>query len=137
MYSMKVVASSLFQTMMFPHNRKIITINQVSNYKLNHSSNINNILPLIRTSSDAYPLMDMGPKIFKDPSLLGKYHKAPPLIYPSTQVCVISYNGKENGDTIPPTEASPLLDIPLVEEILPQEPHENPMTPLIPDFTLP
>jgi hypothetical protein len=137
MYAMKEVASSVFRMMMFPHNGKIITIDQVSHYEPNHSSNIDNILPLVCTSSDAYPLMDMGPRIFKDPSLLGAYHGAPPLIHPSTQVCVISSNGTETGDTIPPTEASPPLDVPPVEEILPQELPENPMTPLIPDFTLP
>ena len=81
--------------MMFPHNGKIITIDQVSHYKPNHSSNIDNILPFVRTSSDAYPLIDMGPRIFKDPSLLGAYHGAPPLIHSSTQVCVVSSNETE------------------------------------------
>jgi hypothetical protein len=92
MYTMKVVASSVFRTMMFPHNGKIITIDQVSHYKPNYSSNIDNILPLVRTSANAYPLMDMGPEIFKDPSLLGAYHGAPLFIHPSVQVCVISSN---------------------------------------------
>jgi hypothetical protein len=43
MYAMKALASSVFRTMMFPHNRKIITINQVSHYEPNPSSNIDNI----------------------------------------------------------------------------------------------
>jgi hypothetical protein len=118
---MKAVASSVFRTMMFPHNGKIITIYQVSHYEPNPSSNIDNILPFVHTNSDAYPLIEMAPRIFKDPSLLGTYHGAPPLIHPSTQVCVISSNGTEIGDTIPPTEAFPLSDIPLVVELLPQE----------------
>jgi hypothetical protein len=121
MYAMKAVASSVFRTMMFPHNGKIITIDQITHYEPNHSTNIDNILPLVHTSSDAYSLIDMGPRIFKDPSLLGAYHGAPPLIHPSTQVCVISSNGTDTGDTIPPTEASPHLDVPPVEEILPQD----------------
>jgi hypothetical protein len=137
MYAMKVVASSVFRMMMFPHNGKIITIDQVSHYEPNPSSNIDNILPLVHTNSDAYPLIEMGPRIFKDPSLLGTYHGAPPLIHPSAQVCVISSDGMETGDTIPPTEASSLPDIPLVTETLPQEPPENPSTPLVPSFTLP
>jgi hypothetical protein len=137
MYSMKSVASYVFLMMMFPHNGKIITIDQVSHYDPNHSSNIDNILPLVHTSSESYPLMDMGTRIFKDPSLLGAYHGAPLPIHPSTQMCTISSNGTKIGDTIPPTEASPLPDIPLVEEILPQGSLENPTTPLIPDFTLP
>jgi hypothetical protein len=103
--------------MILPHNRKIITIDQVSHYEPNHSTNIDKILPLVCTSSDAYPLMDMGPKIFKDPSLLGEYHGPPPLIHPSTQVCVVYSIGIDIGDTIPPIEASPHLDVPLIEEI--------------------
>jgi hypothetical protein len=123
--------------MMFPHNGKIITIDHVSHYNHNHSSIIDNILPLVCTNFDAYPLMEMAPKIFKDPSLLGAYHGAPPLIHASAQVCVIYFDGTETGDTIPPIEASSPLDIPPVEETLPQELPENPTTPLIPDFTLP
>jgi hypothetical protein len=123
--------------MMYPHNRKIITIDQVSHYEPNISSNIDNILPLVNTNPNAYPLIEMGHRIFKDPSFLGTYHGAPPLIHPSTQVCVISSDGMEIRDTIPPTEASSLLDVPLVAETVPQEPHENPSTPLVPGFTLP
>jgi hypothetical protein len=115
MYAMNVVASSVFRMMMFPHNGKIITIDQVSNYEHSQSSNIDNILPLICTSYDTYPLMDMGSRVFKDPSLLGAYHGEPLLIHPSTQVCVISSNRTETRDTIPPTKASPLHDAPLVE----------------------
>jgi hypothetical protein len=81
--------------------------------------------------------MDMGPNIFKEPSFLGAYHGAPPLIQPSTQVCFVSSDGAENGDTIPPTEASPTLDVQPVEEIIPQELPENLKTPIILDFTLP
>jgi hypothetical protein len=127
------VASSVFQMMMFPHNGKIITIDQVSHYGPNHSTNIDNILPLIHTRFDAYSLIDMGPRMFKDPSFLGAYHGAPPLIHPSTHVCVVSSNGTDNGDTIPPTEASPHLDVPLVEESLPHRLPNKFTTPPIPD----
>jgi hypothetical protein len=92
MYTMKEVASSVFRMMMFPHNRKIITIDQVSHYEPNPSSNIDNILPFVHTNLDVYPLIEMGPNIFKDPSFLGTYHGAPPLIHPSAQVCIISSN---------------------------------------------
>jgi hypothetical protein len=120
MYAMKDVASSMFCTMVFPHNEKIITIDQVSHYEPNPSSNIDNILPFIHTNLDAYPLIEMGPKIFKDPSLLGTYHGAPPLIHPLAQVCAISSNGIETGDTLPPIEASLLFDVPLFAKILPR-----------------
>jgi hypothetical protein len=54
MYAMKAVASSVFRTMMFPHNGKIVTIDQLTHYEPNHSTNIDNILPLVCTSSDFF-----------------------------------------------------------------------------------
>jgi hypothetical protein len=113
-YAMKVVASSVFRTMLFPHNGKIVTIEQVSHYKPNPSTNIDNIIPLIHTSHDAYPLVEMCPRIFKDPSLLGTYHGSPPLLHPSNQVCIVSSNGTHTEDTLPPTEAYIISDIPLI-----------------------
>jgi len=122
---MKELASFVFQTMMFPHNGKIITIDQVSHYDPNPSSNIDNILPFSHTNPNAYPLIDMGRIIFKDPSLLGTYHGALLLIHPSTKFCVISSNGTETWDTLPPIEASLLSDVPLIANILPQESPKN------------
>jgi hypothetical protein len=137
MYAMKAVASSVFRTMMFPHNGKIITIDQVSHYEPNPSSNIDNILPLIHTNPEAYPLIEMGPGIFKDPSLLGNYHGAPPLLHPSNQVCVVLSKGTDIEDTLPPKEASLIYDVPLIIELLPHEPPTNSSTPLVHDFTSP
>jgi len=106
MYTMKVVAHSVFRIVMFPRNGKIITIKQVSHYEPNHSSNIDNILPLVHTNSGVYPLIEMLPRIFKDPSLLVTNHGVPPLIDTSAHVCVVSSDGTKNGDTILPIEAS-------------------------------
>ena len=64
MYAMKAMASSVFWTMMFPHNGKIVTIDQVSHYEPNPSANLDNNLPLIHTNPDTYPLIKMGPGIF-------------------------------------------------------------------------
>jgi hypothetical protein len=119
MYAMKAVASSIFRTMMFPHNGKIVSIDQVSHYEPNPSANLDNILPLIHTNHDTYPLVEMGPGIFKDPSLLGTYHGEPPLLHPSNQVCVISSNGTHTEDTLTPQKASILPDVPKVAEPLP------------------
>jgi hypothetical protein len=119
MYSMKAVEYSVFQTMMFPHNGKIVTIDQVSHYEPNPSSNLDKILPLIHTNQDAYPLIKMGPGIFKDPSLLGTYHGAPPLLHPANQVCVISSNETHTEVTHPPQEALVIPDIQIVAEPLP------------------
>jgi hypothetical protein len=135
MYAMKAVASSIFRTMLFPHNGKIVTIDQVSHYEPNPSSNIDNILPLIHMSHETYPLVEMGPRIFKDPSLLGTYHGAPLLLHPSNQVCIVSSNGTHTEDTLPPTEASIISDVPLVTEHPPQEPPLHSSTPLVNDST--
>jgi hypothetical protein len=137
MYAMKVVASSVFQTMISPHKGKIITIDQVSHYEPNPSANLDNILPFVHTNPDTYPLIEMGPGIFKDPSLLGTYHGAPPLIHPSAQVYVVSSNGTEIGDTLPLNEASLISDIPPAAELPPQELPNNPPTSPVPDFTSP
>jgi hypothetical protein len=123
--------------MMFLHNGKIVTIDQVSHYEPNPSANIDNILPLIHMSDDAYPLVEMGLGIFKDPSLLGTYHGAPPLLHPSNQVCVVSSNGTNTKDTLPPRKASIIFDVPLVTEIPPHEPPVNSSTPPVHDSTSP
>jgi hypothetical protein len=137
MYAMKAVASSVFRTMKFPHNGKLITIDQVSHYEPNPSANIDNILPLIHTNPKAYPLIEMGLGIFKDPSLLGTYHGAPPLLHPSNQVCVVLSKGTNIEDTLLPKEASLIYDIPLVTELLTHEPPMNLSTPLVHNFTSP
>jgi hypothetical protein len=41
---MKVVSSFVFRTMMFLHNGKILTIDQLTHYEPNHSTNIDNIV---------------------------------------------------------------------------------------------
>ena len=71
MYAMKAVASSVFRTMMFPHNGKIVTIDQLTHYEPNHSTNIDNILPLVHVSPNDFPVANKGPELFQDPSMLG------------------------------------------------------------------
>jgi hypothetical protein len=121
---------------MFPHNGNIVTIVQVSHYEPNPSSNLDNIIPLIHTNKDAYPLVEMGPRIFKDPSLLGTYHGAPPLL-PPNQVCIISSNGTHTEDARPPQEASVIPDVSTVVEPLPQEPPVHSLTPTVQESTSP
>jgi hypothetical protein len=96
MYAMKAVASSIFRTIMFPHNGKIVTIDQLTHYEPNPSASLDNILPLIHTNQDVHPFIEMGPGMFKDPSLLGTYHGAPPLL-PPHQVCGVSSQNTLTG----------------------------------------
>jgi hypothetical protein len=136
MYAMKAVASSVFRTIMFPHNGKIVTVDQVSYYEPNPSANVDNILPLIHTNQDVYPLIEMGPGIFKDPSLLGTYHGAPPLL-PPNQVCVVTSNQTHMEDTRPPQESPVIPDVSAVAASLPQEPPANSSTPTVHESTPP
>jgi hypothetical protein len=46
MYAMKVFSSSVFHTMMFPYNEKIVTIDQLTHYEPNHSAIIDTSSPL-------------------------------------------------------------------------------------------
>jgi hypothetical protein len=119
--------------MVFPHNGKIITIYQLTHYEPNHFDNIDNILPLVRTRSYAFSFIDIGPRIFKDPSLIGAYLKVPPLLHPSTQFCVVYSNGINIEANTPPMKEPPHIKVPLVGELLPQEFLEKPTVPLIPD----
>jgi hypothetical protein len=130
MYDMKAVASSVFRTIMFPHNGKIVTVDQVTHYEPNPSANLDNILPLILSNNDVYPLIEMGPGIFKDPSLLGTYHGAPPLLPPS-QVCIVSSKETIQEDVSPPQEASVIPDVSPVAAPLPQEPPAHSSTPTV------
>jgi hypothetical protein len=136
MYAMKAVASSIFRTIMFPHNGKIVTIDQVSHYEPNPYANLDNILPLIHTNHDTYPLVEIGPGIFKDPSLLGTYHGAPPLL-PPNQVCIVTSNKTHTEDAHPPQEASITPDVSIVAEPLQEEPYAHSSTSTVHESTPP
>jgi hypothetical protein len=136
MYAMKAVASSIFRTIMFPQNGKIVTVDQVTHYEPNPSASLDNILPLIQTNNDVYPLVEMGPGIFKDPSLLGTYHGAPPLLPPS-QVCVVSSKKTQQEDVRPPQEVSAIPDVSVIAAPLPQEPPAHSSTSTVHESTYP
>jgi hypothetical protein len=136
MYAMKAVASSIFRTIMFPHNGKIVTIDQVTHYEPNPSASLDNILPLIHTNQDVRPFIEMGPGMFKDPSLLGTYHGAPPLL-PSHQACGVSSQNTLTEDTLSPQEASVIPDVSPVTAPLSQESPANPSTPTVHEPTPP
>jgi hypothetical protein len=136
MYAMKAIASTVFHKMMFPHNGKIITIDQITHYEPNLSANINNILPLVHVSSNDFPVANIGLGFFQDPSMLGTCKGEPPFLNPSfsTQVSVVSSKGIDIGEKTPITESPPHLKVPPVEEILLQEFPESTTAPLIIDL---
>jgi hypothetical protein len=74
--------------------------------------------------------------MFKDPSLLGTYHGAPPLL-PPHQVCGVSSQNTLTEDTLSPQEASVIPDVSPVAAPLSQESPANPSTPTVHEPTPP
>jgi hypothetical protein len=123
MYAMQVVASSVFHTMLFPHNGKIVTIDQLTHYEPNQSGHIDNILPLIHSSDDLVPMVDVRPGLFHDPSLLGSYQGYPHPTPNTTNVCVVTSDGVEIPDAPPSRDSLNHSSTPsLTQEALPEEP---------------
>jgi hypothetical protein len=121
MYTMQAITSFVFHTMFFPHNGKIITIDQVTHYEPNQSGNIDKILPLIHLSTDLLPMVDVGPGIFHDLSLISSYQGYTPPTPSVDQVCVVNLDGINIHDDHPLEES--LKPIPtFTPQALPEEP---------------
>jgi len=93
MYIMKAVASSMFITIIFPHNWKVLKVEKMKHYEPLPTKNLDNILPLIGAHHKFPSFVEMGPRIFKDSSLLhtyqGEQHFVSSLDF--SQVCTITY----------------------------------------------
>jgi hypothetical protein len=139
MYAMKAVASSVFRTMMFPHNGKIVTIDQLTHYEPNHSSNIGNIIPLVHIIPIDLSVANKGPRLFQGPPMMGTCQGTPPFLNPSfsAQVCVVSSKSTDMEDALPPQEASVIPSIPIVAEPLSPEPPVPSSTPTVHKSTSP
>jgi hypothetical protein len=137
MYAMKAVASSVFRTIMFPHNGKIVTIDQLTHYEPNHPANIGNIVPLVHVCPNDFPVAHNGPRLFQDPPMVGTCQETQPFLNPSfsAQVCVVSSKSTDMEDALPPQEASVIPDVPIVAEPLPPEPPAPSSTPTVHEST--
>jgi len=104
MYAMQVVSSLVFRTMLFLHNGKIVTIDQLTHHEPNQLGRINNILLLIYSSIDLVLMIDVGPNLLHDPSLIGTYQDFP---HPTTAiVCVSMAYGVEIPDPSHPSRTN-------------------------------
>jgi hypothetical protein len=74
-YTIQEVSPSIFCTMLFAHNGKIVTIVQLDHYEPNQSGHIDNILPLIFSKVDLLPMIDARTRFFHDPSLIVPYQE--------------------------------------------------------------
>ena len=96
-YSMKEVASRVFQLVKFPHQGKIVTIDQLEFCTLDMGINPNVNVPFVGESSSGCE--SIGVCLY--PSLMGTFSLPPPEITPTVSINMIfavtgkpiSYNG--------------------------------------------
>jgi len=93
--------------MMFPHDGKIVIIDQLTYYEKRTSSTPNCVLPFVGSHTEVITsFTEAGPGIFKTSSLLGTYHSDPPLIEatPATPICMMSsLNTPQPQELVPET----------------------------------
>ena len=80
MCAMKVVASSIFRTIMLPHDGKVVTIDQLTYYDPKSQLHLENVLPTLEGSQSITSFSDVCPEICQYYSLLGTYNGPPPPI---------------------------------------------------------
>ena len=99
MYAMRVVASTVFHLMMFPHEGKIVTVDQltyhdpqgltaptnviptITTIKPQGTTTHANVVPAINTMVDntpASPLLNVDPRLFADTTMMAHF----PLVSP-------------------------------------------------------
>lgn len=84
---MKVVPSAMFRTTCFPHEGKIITVDQLDFCTSDLRSNTNSNVPLIGNYSMKYEII--GICLFKDSSLMGIFPSSPPNPPPTVPINMI------------------------------------------------
>jgi hypothetical protein len=120
MYAMQAVASLGFCMMLFPHNGKIVTIDQLIHHEPNQLGHIDNMLQLIRSSVNLVPMIEVRPGIFWDPSFIGTYQGFPHPNPTTSTVCVDTDDkveipnppSKESSSDSTSTPSQPILILP-------------------------
>lgn len=92
MYAMKVVALSIFCNMMFPHNGKIVSLDQLTYYDPKPQTNLDNVFPTIGGNKPVTFYTDVGPSVFKGFTLHRTYHGRSPHVpsIGSSLMCTIT-----------------------------------------------
>lgn len=60
MYAMKFIASSLFRIVMFPHNKKMITIDQLTYHDPTRKGPLDNIISGLQNHTSPNPKIGLG-----------------------------------------------------------------------------
>jgi hypothetical protein len=109
-YAMKVVASTVFWLLSFPHQGKIITINQLDFYTPDLRPQANSSVPLISDSIST--AQSIGTGLFKDPCLMGVFPLSTPDIPKIAPVNMIFFVGSYDPWVLPcPLEIDSFGDI--------------------------
>ena len=109
-YAMKVVASTIFWLLSFPHQGKIITVNQLDFCTPDLRPQANSSMLLISDSISTTQSIETG--LFKDPCLMGVFPLSAPDIPKIAPVNMISSVGLYDPWVIPcPSEIASFGDI--------------------------
>lgn len=84
---MRAVASSLFRVIRFPHQGKIVTVDQLSFFASSSEAN----MPFVEHTS--IPLESVGVGLFKDPTLMGVFSLPPPNVAPTNMISFVLIPG--------------------------------------------
>lgn len=79
-YALTAVVSSVFRLIKFPHNGKIVTINQLGYFSSNPASSES----IQHVGKTTIPYKDVGVGLIKDSGLLGTFSFTPPNVSPPT-----------------------------------------------------
>ena len=81
MYAMSSKESSVFRIMMFHHEDRIITVDQLTHIEKRPLTNTDMVLPYVDTTTDGLArYQEYGPGQFKLSSVLGSFLGDPPII---------------------------------------------------------
>jgi len=92
-YAMQAVASSLFRIIRFPHQGKIVTVDQLSFFASSSEGNV----PFVEHTSRSCE--NVGVELFKDPALMGVFPLPPPTLASINMIYVHS-----DPWVLPPTD---------------------------------
>ena len=102
---MRAVASTVFHLMMFPHEGKIVTVDQLTYHDLQGLTTPANVIPTITThtkvipttntmveNTPASPLLNVGPGLFADTSMMAPFPlvSPPPTQNETADLCMVS-----------------------------------------------
>jgi hypothetical protein len=85
-YEMTAIVSSVFRVLHFPHQGKIVTIDQLAFCTPDLGSNVGSNVPFVGDTQQSY--MSVGVGMFKDSSLMGTFPLPPPP--PTTNISPIN-----------------------------------------------